>query len=192
MVYDYTCIANWIIRVNRTVDSRPADVRSNSKIDFACLSSTQSDNVWIRLRTVRPENAIGHRVSRCHIHVLHLDPQPLVQAGHIQSVGAGAVVRARDALHDGPDALYGRAAQPLPAAGRPAVRWHLYDANAATARQRPRTNRYVHRAWLARDYSIIWYSRLAIVILNLYRLLAIQVGVYISWFLMNINEISIS
>jgi len=75
-----------------------------------------------------------------------VDPQPLVQTGSIKSVGAGAVVRARDALHAGPDALHGRAAQPLPAAGRPTVRWHLYDANTATARQRPGTNRYVRRA----------------------------------------------
>jgi len=42
-----------------------------------------------------------------------MDPQPLVQTWHIQSVGAGAVVRARDALHVGTDALHGCVAQPL-------------------------------------------------------------------------------
>jgi len=46
-----------------------------------------------------------------------MDPQPLVQAGHIQSVAAGAVVRARDALHVGTDALHGCVAQPLQGAG---------------------------------------------------------------------------
>jgi len=46
-----------------------------------------------------------------------MDPQPLVQTGHIQSVGAGAVVRARDALHVGSDALYGCVAQSLQGAG---------------------------------------------------------------------------
>lgn len=70
-----------------------------------------------------------------------MDIRPLVQAGHTQSVGAGADVRARDALHAGPDALHGRVAQPLQGAGRPEVRRHLYDANTAAPRQGPGTNR---------------------------------------------------
>jgi len=46
-----------------------------------------------------------------------MDPQTLVQIGHILSVGAGAIVRARDALHVGSDALHGCVAQPLQGAG---------------------------------------------------------------------------
>jgi len=74
-----------------------------------------------------------------------MDPQPLVQTGHIQSVGSGAVVRARDALHVGTDALHGCVAQPLQGAGRPEVWWHLHNANTTAPRQRPGTNRYVTR-----------------------------------------------
>lgn len=72
-----------------------------------------------------------------------MDPRPLVQTGHILSVGTGAVVRARDALHVGPDALHGCVAQPLQGVGRSEVWWHLYNANTTATRQRPRTNRYV-------------------------------------------------
>jgi len=72
-----------------------------------------------------------------------MDPQPLVQIGYILSVGAGAVVRARDALHVRADALHGCVAQPLQGTGRPKVWWHLYNANTTAPRQGPRTNRYV-------------------------------------------------
>jgi len=141
-----------LIQINRTVNSRPTDVRLNSKINFVCLSSTQSDNVWICLRAVRSENAIGHRFFGGHIYVHHMDPQTLVQIGHILSVGAVAVVRARDALHVGSDALHGCVAQPLQGIRRSEVWWHLYNANTTAPCQRPRTNRYVTRRMLAKQF----------------------------------------